>query len=314
MWLKIGKSEPRAFFYAVVWVIRASQAALALSAALFLSGIAAAWGRDVGLHLWFMTSGLVSFYFSVMYLQLPGFINAAPVKPATAAAFATLAAALLRLGPYPLLPLAVLYLALHLKALRGSPNFYPNWIMVAGLATAATAATPFEAAASFPLGSVLTLFYRIDSSRLKRRFSAGGAAAVAAAHLAGFALVKTGHLWGVALPIAAVSLAAPPVPRDVYGVGVALGRVLMALGWLHHHFLYMGFAVVMAVLCVPYFVPGVLYRRAPRFGWENLALAASAAAARLAGFIEAAAVLVAVLIAYVAVRMLREEAVPLKPP
>jgi len=110
------------------------------------------------------------------------------------------------------------------------------------------------------------------------------------------------------------SLAAPPKVRDVYGAGVVLGRVAMALGWLHHHFLYMGFAVVMAVLCVPYFLPSVVYRRVPKFSWENLAIALAAAALRLAGYIEIAAISVLALIAYVAYKILREEKVPLKPP
>ncbi|AAL65053.1 hypothetical protein [Pyrobaculum aerophilum] len=314
MWLRIGHSEPRRFYNAVIWVIRASQLALYLSAVLFATGVLAASFGLITWHLQLMTSALVSFYFSVMYLQLPGFINAAPSVKATLLVTSAFLISAAQILPYPLLPLALVYIVLHLKALRGAPNYYPNWITVSGALTAAVAATPYEIIASFPLASVLTLMYRIDSSRGRKKFTVWGAGSIAAAHGAGFLLIKLGYFWGVALPLVVTSLAAPPKVRDVYGAGVVLGRVAMALGWLHHHFLYMGFAVVMAVLCVPYFLPSVVYRRVPKFSWENLAIALAAAALRLAGYIEIAAISVLALIAYVAYKILREEKVPLKPP
>ena len=153
--------------------------------------------------------------------------------------------------------------------------------------------------------------YRIDSSRARRKFTAPQAAAVAASHLAAFAIVKMGLLWGVALPLAAVSLAAPPRVRDLYGVGAAAWRLLMAGAALHHHLLYMGFAVVMSTLCVPFFLPTVLYRRAPRFGPAPFLFASAAMALRLLGLLTPAALAVLGLHLCAAAAALAQEKVPL---
>ncbi len=88
----------------------------------------------------------------------------------------------------------------------------------------------------------------------------------------------------------------------------------MAGAALHHHFLYMGFAVVMSTLYVPFFLPAVLYRRAPMFGPVSLLFASTATALRLLGLLTPAALAVLGLLLYVAAATLAQEKVPLLPP
>jgi len=303
------------FYNAVVWVLYASQVSLYLATPAFAAGAVYGAAGNIAMHLRLMVSGLYLFYFSVMCIQLPGFINAAPSRPISALLLAALVLGLVLLpvAKWSLLPFALMYALLHLRALRGAPNYYPNWILVSGLVATAAAVNPLELAAAIPLASILMLSYRIDSSWARLKFTAPRAAAVAASYLAAFAMVKTGLLWGVVLPLAAVSLAAPPRVRDLYGVGAAAWRLLMA-GAALHHLLYMGFAVVMSTLCVPFFLPAVLYRRAPRFGPVPLLFASTATALRLLGLLTPAALAVLGLLLYVAVAALAQEKVPLLPP
>jgi hypothetical protein len=243
------------------------------------------------------------------------FYNAAPSRPLSALLLAALVLGLvlLPIAKWSLLPFALTYALLHLRALRGAPNYYPNWILVSGFMATAAAESPQVLAAAFPLASVLMSSYRIDSSRARLRFTAPRAAAVAASCLAAFAVVKMGLLWGVALPLTAVSLAALPRVRDLYGVGAAAWRLLMA-GAALHHLLCMGLAVVMSTLCVPFFLPAVLYRRAPRFGPAPFIFASAATALRSLGLLTPAALAVLGLPLYVAAAALAQEKVPLLPP
>jgi hypothetical protein len=312
----LGRSPPLSFYNAVVWVLYASQISLYLATLAFAAGAVYGAAGNVAIHLHLMVSGLYLFYFSVMYIQLPGFINAAPSRPLSALLLAALVLGLvlLPIAKWSLLPFALMYALLHLRALRGAPNYYPNWIQVSGLAATAAAGSPLELAAAFPLASVLMLSYRIDSSRARLKFTAPRTAAVAASYLTAFAMVKMGLLWGVALPLAVVSLAAPPRVHDLYGVGAAAWRLLMAGSALHHHLLYMGFAVVMSTLCVPFFLPAVLYRRAPMFGPAPFLFASAATALRLLGLLTPAALAVMGLLLYIAAAALAHEKVPLLPP
>ena len=88
-----------------------------------------------------------------MYIQLPGFINAAPSRPLSALLLAALVLGLvlLHIAKWSLLPFALMYALLHLGALRGAPNYYPNWILISGLAATAAAGSSLELAAAFPL-------------------------------------------------------------------------------------------------------------------------------------------------------------------
>jgi hypothetical protein len=81
-----------------------------------------------------------------MYIQLPGFINAAPSRPTSALLLAALVLGLVLLpvAKWSLLPFALMYALLHLRALRGAPNYYANWILVSGLAATAAAGSPWS--------------------------------------------------------------------------------------------------------------------------------------------------------------------------
>jgi hypothetical protein len=72
--------------------------------------------------------------------------------------------------------------------------------------------------------------------------------------------------------------------------------------------------VIMSALCVPYFIPAILYREVSRYRCELVAVAATAYVLRNAGFAAPAAVLVAGLVLYVAWRSFRERHYPPPPP
>lgn len=286
MWLTIGASPPSQFYRAVLALVNASRAYLYASYALFTYGVLSASFGDVGDHMWAMTSGLISFYFSVMYIQLPGFIGAVPRTRLTIFVSSALAfgIALSRMSNLSYLPFSILYSALYARGLRPKPNFLPNYVAVSGLLLLPFAETPTEGVLAFPFASILTLMYRIDSSRRGYKFSAIKTSVLLASYIFGIAAFKLGILWAsTTLPLISLAVVAPPVfKRDIYA-GVFIGRVFIALLFLHRHFLYMGFAVVMVSLCVPFFIASILYRELPKFKFELLATALVATALRLAG-------------------------------
>ncbi|AFA39846.1 hypothetical protein Pogu_1819 [Pyrobaculum oguniense TE7] len=317
LWLEVGKSQPRLFFYATVDVIRASRIALYLSAALLAAGTALAVYGRYDLHPHLMALGLLSFYYSVMYIQLPGFINAAPAKPVTWALLALFVAAVAAtpyVGYAAFAGFSALYAVLYLKGVWGRAAYYPNWVAVAGLLALPLASSHIEAMYSFPLASVYALMYRIDSSRAKRRFTAAKAGALAVGYAVAFAAAKAGYLWSPIIPSLILTAAAPPVLKDVYSAVSLLFRFALPLAFLHHHAAYMSFAIIMSALCIPYFVPSVLYRYLPSYGPAPLVLSLMAFVFRLFGQIAAAGAAVIALIAYVAYRSLSTEPIPLKPP
>ncbi|MEM1571746.1 MAG: hypothetical protein QXS00_03395 [Pyrobaculum sp.] len=291
LWLEVGKSQPRLFFYATVDVIRASRIALYLSAALLAAGTALAVYGRYDLHPHLMALGLLSFYYSVMYIQLPGFINAAPARPVTwalLALFAVAIAATPYVGYVAFAGFSALYAVLYLKGVWGRAAYYPNWVAAAGLVALPLSSSHIEAVYSFPLASVYALMYRIDSSRAKRRFTAAKAGALVVGYAVAFAATKAGYLWSPIIPSLILTAAAPPVLKDAYSAGSLLFRFVLPLAFFHHHAAYMSFAVVMSTLCVPYFVPSVLYRRLPNYGPALLALSLAAFAFRILGQIAAA--------------------------
>jgi len=312
LWYVIGKSEPRAFYKATLHLVWSAQAALYLTAALFLAGLFLPQQ-----HQHFMVAGLLAFYHAVMYVQLPGFINAVPHRAAT---WALLAFFLLGVAASPgvgylaYLPYSLLHAALYVKGLWGKPTYYPNLVTAAGLLLLPLSATPLEAVLSFPLASVYSLMYRIDFSRAKKRFSATTAAAVAAAYVAAFLAVKVGHLWAVAVPSLVLTVFAAPRLNDLYGASAFFFRWAVALAPLGSHLVYMAFAVIMSALCVPYFIPAILYREVPRYRGELVAVAATAYVLKNAGFAALAAALVAGQVLYVAWRSFRERYYPPPPP
>jgi hypothetical protein len=311
LWYVIGRSEPGAFYKATLHLVRSAQATLYLTAALFLAGLSLPQQ-----HQHFMVAGLFAFYHAAMYVQLPGFINAVPNRAATwlLVAFLLLGtAALPWAGFSAYLPYSLLHAILYVKGLWGKPTYYPNLITVAGLLLLPLSASPLEAVLSFPLASVYSLMYRIDFSRAKKRFTAATATAVAAAYVAAFLAVKAGYPWAVAAPSLLLTTFAAPRLNDLYGASAFFFRWAVALAPLGAHFVYMAFGVIMSALCVPYFIPAILYREVPRYRGELVVVAATAYVLRNVGFAAPAAVLVAGLVLYVAWRSFRERYYPPPP-
>jgi hypothetical protein len=312
IWYPIGGSEPQAFYKAMLDLVLSARIALFMAAALFVAGVAA-----VQLHHHLMVAGLLLFYHAVMYVQLPGFINAVPNRAATWLLFAFL---LLGTATSPLagfsayLPYALLLAALYGRRLWGKPTYYPNLVIVAGLLLLPLSATPLEAVLSFPLASVYALMYRIDFSRAKKKFTVATATAVAAAYVAAFFAAKAGHPWAVAVPSLLLTAFARPRLNDAYGVSAFFFRWAVALAPIGHHWVYMAFAVIMSGLCVPFFVPSILFRDTPRYQGELISVAAVAYALRNIGLLTPAAALVVALVLYVAWRSLRERYYPPGPP
>ncbi len=316
MWLGVGESDKFLFFKAVVDVIRASRIALYTSAVFFLLGVYSALSNVYNLHMYFMTTGLLAFYFSVMYIQLPGFINAVPKRLFTwlLTAFFTSAVVVSHwVGYLAYLPFSLLYTSLYLRGL-GRGNTVPNLIHMAGVLLLPTSVSHLEAVASLPLASVYALLYRIDNSRAKRRFSLATSLYVAFAYVVAFVLFKHGVLWSFILPSVVLTLVAPPKLNDVYSAGAFIFRWSTALAVFHHHFMYMAFAVVMAALCVPYFLPSVMYREMPKYGLELFTIAIAAYVLRLLNSPTAAGVLTTAMVIYVVWKLARQRAIPLKPP
>jgi len=317
LWHVIGESEPRPFYKATLDLVRSAQTALFSAAVFFATGAVSAASRLVAVHYYLMVAGLLLFYHAVMYVQLPGFINAVPRRAAT---WLLLAFLLLGVVAWPqvgfsaYLPYSLLHAALYLRGLWGKPAYYPNLISVAGLLLLPTSSTPLEAVLSFPLASVYSLMYRIDFSKARRRFTAATATAVATAYVAAFLAAKAGYPWAVAAPSLLLTVFAVPRVNDLYGASAFFFRWAVALAPLGHHWVYMAFAVVMSSLCVPFFIHSILFREMPRYRGELAGAAVVAYVLRTANFLIPAAALVVWLVLYVAWRSLRERYHPPPPP
>jgi len=325
MWYRIGRGPTRDYYYANVDLIRASQISMAASFALFMAGLAAPGLSDL-VHGELMTMGLLSFYLSVMYLQHPAFTNSMPKRPLSyvlLALFALGAAGRLAHMPFSWAPFSALYIALYIPGLRGR-NAPPNILTMAGLAALAFAGSPWQLAMSFPAASAMSLMLRVDSA--KRKFSVGVATAVA------FAAVYLASIFSPLPRPAAKALAFAAflavvrgvyISREPYAWGTAVGRLLpllSPLGFLGlpaDHFLYMGIAVIMFSLCIPWFVPSVFLRQVPKWRSHLPLVPIAASALRLTGvgpLVGISAVLLMAGGAYAAYAVLRERAFPLGPP
>jgi len=317
IWYPIGGSEPQVFYKATLDLVRSTQIALFLAAVFFAAGAVSAASRLMAVHHYLMVAGLLFFYHAVMYVQLPGFINAVPHRVATWLLLAFLllcTVAWPQVGFSAYLPYSLLHAALYLRGLWGKPAYYPNLISAAGLLLLPTSSTPLEAVFSFPLASVYSLMYRIDFSRARRRFTAATATAVAAAYVAAFLAAKAGHPWAVAAPSLLLTVFAVPRLNDLYGKSAFFFRWAVALAPLGHHWVYMAFAVVMSSLCVPFFIHSILFREMPHYRGELAGAAAVIYILRNTGFLIPAAALVVVLVLYVTWRTLRERYHPPRPP
>ncbi|MEZ0248487.1 MAG: hypothetical protein ABWJ97_04375 [Thermoproteus sp.] len=325
MWYRIGRGPPRGYFYANLDLIRVSQASLVLSFLFFTAGLLAP-RFSIRLHADLMTWGLLSFYFSVMYLQHPAFTNTMPKRPLS---YVLLALFLLGLaGDYAGLPLvwapfAMLYIALYTPGFAGR-NAPPNALVVAGLAALVFAKSPWQVAASFPAASAMSLILRVDSAKRRLNVTLAQSAVFAAAYLA-FLFSPLPAPISISLIFAAflALVRGLYLAREPYAWGTAVGRTLPLLaplgllGLPAAHFLYMGIAVIMFSLCVPWFLPSVFLRQVPK--WPNYLplIPIAASALRLTGYgpsVAAAAVLLLAGGIYVAARILKERAFPFGQP
>ena len=311
-WLRIGSSDPHEYYRANIALLRATQASLYASAMLLATSPILAL-RDPATHMRLMPLGLVAFYFAVMYAQIPGFTGRMPSRALTAANAATLALGsalwMLRV-PYAFAPHAAAQAIAWLPGLGTTPLRIPNLIVFAGLAALAAADDPDELVA-YPVASALSLVARIDASTRGRPVSKAVAAPIAA-----LVLVPVFHGYAYAAS-AALSLATSlpnPAKRPVYAAASMMGRALMLAAPLHSHSTYMGIAIIMSGLCVPWLVPGILLRESPGNRIGLVALAAAAAALRLTNHLAPSAATVAVIVAYSALLILSRRAYKLEPP
>ena len=269
--------------------------------------------RDPATHMRLMPLGLVAFYFAVMYAQIPGFTGRMPSRSLTAANVATLvlgSALWILKVPYAFAPHAAAQALAWLPGIGVTPLRTPNALVMAGLAALAAADEPIELVA-YPAASALSLIARIDSSTRGRPVSRAVVAPVAAV-----AAVPILHEYAYAVA-AALSLATTwpnPAKRPVYAAASLIGRTLILIAPLHSHAAYMGIAVVMSGLCVPWLVPGILLRESPGSRGELVALAIVSSALRLMNHLALSAATVAVVVAYAAWLLLSRRAYRLEPP
>lgn len=318
MWYRIGKAPDRQYFLANLALVRISQIFAAASFALFAAGLA--WMA----HADSMILGLLSFYFSVMYLQHPAFTNTMPkqwISYILAASFAAGAAGYIAGAPYPWLPFSAIYIVLYSPGFKGQ-NAPPNLVTVAGLAALAFAGEPWRIALSFPAAAALSFIMRVDHAKKRKKMSLPKAASFAAAYLALAASPLPPSLV-ISLTFAAfLALNGVYLSREPYSWGTLAGRLLPLFSLLGpyvpvFHTLYLGIAVIMFSLCIPLFIPSVFLRRVPRWPRHMPALAIAAAALRLSRqpeLLVAAALLFLALGAYVAVKVLKEPSFSLGPP
>lgn len=325
LWYPIGRSPPRQYFIANIALINVSKAFMVASFALFLSGLALV-GYSVRLHVYLMTLGLLSFYFSIMYLQHPAFTNTMPklaVSYALAAAFVLGAFGYVFKMPYLWLPFSALYIALYVPGFKGQ-NAPPNALVAAGLIALALATEPWRLALSFPAASALSLIMRVDHSKKRRRMELWRALAFSAIYLALYLSPIQPAVAIAAIFAAFLALNGVYVAKEPYSWGTIIGRALPLLSPLGllgaptFHFLYLGISVIMFSLCVPWFNPSVFLRRVPDWPPYLPGIAAAAAALRLADLrplMPLSALTYIGLGVYVAVKILREPSFPLgKPP
>lgn len=312
LWHVVGSSDRVVFYWSVVEVVRVSRVALFVSFVLFVGGLVFwVW------HPFLMVGGLLAFYFSVMYVQIVGFINAAPSVAASRVLllfFVGGVVASLWVGFLAFLPFSIFYALLYLRGVGRRPGLAPNFLTVAGILLLPTASSYVEVLATFPLGSVYSLLYRIDGARARRRYSVGGALFLTFVYVAAYFAYKFGVSWAFFVPSLVLTLLVPPRLGDLYGVGSFLFRWGAASVFVDTHVFYMSFAVVMSVLCVPFFVPAVIYRGVPRYGVWLFLLVSAGAAFRVFGLLELAALFVLASIFFVVYKSYREGRVELEAP
>lgn len=314
MWYKIGVSDKAVFYWATVEVVKISKVALYLSFVLFLLGMSPPLFH---LHNFFMSSALLAFYLSVMYIQIIGFINAAPSVAASRVLLILFITGLVFsfwIGYVAYLAFSILYGLLYIKGVGQSPGLAPNLLTLAGILLLPTATSPIEALATYPLASVYSLLYRIDGARSRKKYDVKTGVFLTMLYTASYILFKNGIIWAFIIPSVALTIVTPPRVNDLYGVGSFIFRWGVALAPLDHHIFYMSFAVIMSVLCVPYFIPAVIYRKVPNYGLWLFGLVTAAFVTRVFNILTASGLITLLTLIYVVYKSYREEEIKLEPP
>ncbi len=304
LWLALGRSPEHEYRRSNIALLRVSQAALYTSLPLFLSGAALGALRHA-LHVNLMVGGLMAFYFGVMYAQVPGFTRYMPRRPLSYAALASL---LVGIATSFWAPLAASMGLAYARGIGASPLKMPNVLMLVGLCTSALAPNPMWTVYGFPLASALSLMLRVDPAKGGYRQSR----ALWAFATAVYALIPmAGPTWMPAVGLATLIATRGVRFKDSYNIGSTLAKIGLLLTPLGTHALYMSIAVIMATICVPLLVPGILLREVPRGLGQAPIIMFVGLLARVLWVLEVAAVIVMVVAVYMAYRLLKARRIEL---
>jgi len=312
LWLRLGTSPPNEYYRANTALILASKTALIASAIILALGPIIALRRP-DIHMRLMSLGLYLFYFAVMYAQVPGFTGHMPSRALTIANMATLSiggAAWLIGLPMSFVPHAVAQVLAWRPGIGKTPLRLPNALVLAGLAASAVADTPNKLVA-YPIASAISLITRIDASTKRRTVSAMSLAPLPAILMTP---LEPMYAYAAAAALSLVTSAPSPSQRPIYAAASILGRAIILAAPIHAHAAFMGIAVIMSGLCVPWLVPGILLRASPGNRTELVTLAVAATVTRLLNLLTLSAILVTSLVIYSSALILRQRAYHLEPP
>jgi len=269
------------------WVL-VSRAMIAASASFLLAGVlmAAIGGRYLYYHGVLMILGIRSFYFGVMWIQLPGYTGYIPHRLLSMCILSAelwgLALAVLGIDTWQYV-LALTTIALGsiyvLKGMGVSWQKLPNAIAVEGMIHAGVSylvgMEPIYGV-SFPLLSALSLMVRVEPPMLGYRLSRKALLLYIA--ISAFLLASTLYigLWAILAIPGAVILVLPRLSaRGLYGVGSTIAKIIGVIGiisipaapWLDiGHLILIGFlGIIMGSLCAPLIVPGIMGRSYKEF-------------------------------------------------
>ncbi len=298
LWYALGEAPEHGYRASNIALLRVSQAGLYISLALLLSGTVLGALRQ-GIHVRLMVGGLMSFYFGVMYAQVPGFTRSMPNKWLSYVALASL---LVGVPTSFWAPFAAAMSLAYGRGIGTTSLKLPNLLVVGGLWVSALSTGPIWAVYGFPLASALSLMLRVDPAKGGYRPSRG----LWALTIVVYALVPfMGPTWVAATGLAMLVATRGVRLRGAYNVGATLAKTGLLLAPLGTHAVYMSIAVVMATICVPLLVPGILLREVPRGMGPVPAIMFGGLLARVFWALEVAAAIVVASTAYMVYRLLR---------
>lgn len=298
LWYTLGDSPEHGYRSSNIALLRVSQAGLYLSLALLLSGTVLGALKH-GIHVRLMVGGLMSFYFGVMYAQVPGFTRLMPNKWLS---YATLASLLVGVPTSFWAPFAAAMSLTYGRGIGTSLLKLPNLLPMVGLWISALSTTPMWVVYGFPLASALSLMLRVDPARGGYRPNRGLWALTTAV----YTLVPLmGPTWIPATGLAVLAATRGIRLKGAYNVGATLAKAGLLLTPLGTHAVYMSIAIVMATICVPLLVPGIMLREVPKGMGPMPAIMFGGLLARVLWALEIAAAIVVASTAYMVYRLLK---------